>query len=166
MQVTIPIHSVVDVITNSSSVIYTQAAASAATVARKIVNEILAVAGVQGKTADDLFNFDIQIMPDDLQEWLNYYAETDDPGFPNGKALQEARELGTGSYQERNQRVQDWLDVNRPAVLEFLNDRGASDWDDYPRLVPNLVITTKSGSEIELSKSVLRMFSIEASYNG
>jgi len=105
-------------------------------------------------------------MPDDLQEWLNYYAETDDPGFPNGKALQEARELGTGSYQERNQRVQDWLDVNRPAVLEFLNDRGASDWDDYPRLVPNLVITTKSGSEIELSKSVLRMFSIEASYNG
>lgn len=52
----IPIHSLVDVITNSSSVIYTTATNQAAEIMKLVINEILKMAGSE-ETADSLFVF-------------------------------------------------------------------------------------------------------------
>jgi len=57
-QIAIPIHSIIDVITNSSTEIYTNTHSKSIEYAKDLINEILDAAG-SDKTADDLFEFEI-----------------------------------------------------------------------------------------------------------
>jgi len=58
-EIRVPVHSLVDVITNSSSVIYTEATSAAGQLAKEVINEVLERAG-SDKTADDLFAISLQ----------------------------------------------------------------------------------------------------------
>ena len=70
------LHSSVDLITNSSTVIFTYSEGSLGSV-KELVNEMLKVFGYEGKTFDDFFYAETFIEDDD------YYSETEyDFGFP------------------------------------------------------------------------------------
>lgn len=58
-QIRIQLHSFVDVITNSSTVIYCQCNDKAVDSTKEMINEFLKVAG-SDKTADDLFTFKLE----------------------------------------------------------------------------------------------------------
>jgi hypothetical protein len=62
-------HSVVDVITNSSTVIYTQAGEGTISAIKEMVNALLAL-GESDLTADDLFNFELS--DEEVNDWTGY----------------------------------------------------------------------------------------------
>jgi len=163
MQITIPIHSIVDVITNSSSVIYTEATDNAIQIAKSIVDEILALGG-SDKTADDLYDFKYQVLPDDVLDWALDDAESGLEGIPDPDGITAFENLKP--YEVRRKAAQVWVDKNRKELYEWFNEQGVSDWDDYPRYTQNLIITTKDGVEFPFSDKVLSMFSQSASYDG
>lgn len=68
------LHSVVDVITNSSTVIYTYQNGSV-NPAKELINEMLKLVGVTDKTADDLFYF--AVLPDEGDLFYRIEDETD-----------------------------------------------------------------------------------------
>jgi hypothetical protein len=59
MRVVIPIHSFVDLITNSSTEIFVEANAETVKTVKALVNELLKIAASELK-ADDLFNFELK----------------------------------------------------------------------------------------------------------
>lgn len=69
----IKLHSVVDVITNSSTVIYTYQNGSIEP-AKELINEMIKLAGIEGKTADDLFTFEIE--QEERGEWDNWEPDS------------------------------------------------------------------------------------------
>jgi len=75
-KVIIPIHSFVDLITNSSSEIFVQADENTVKAIKKLVNDLLTVGGGQ-VTADDLFTFDIVYCCQD-KDWEDVYFTEDE----------------------------------------------------------------------------------------
>ena len=65
------IHSVVDLITNSSTVIYTQAHEGTIKTVKEIINIILKLGGNETLTADDLFTFALE----KEESWHDYYED-------------------------------------------------------------------------------------------
>lgn len=63
----IPVHSVSDLITNSSSTTYTMATDGTIKCVKEIVNSFLAVAG-STKTADDMFEFSLKEELDEFDD--------------------------------------------------------------------------------------------------
>ena len=64
----IPVHSVVDVITNSSTMIYTGATDEAVSAVRAIINHVLLEAG-SDKRVDDLYDVKFVKWDDDDDDW-------------------------------------------------------------------------------------------------
>ena len=71
------IHSIVDVITNSSTVIYTYQDNSIEP-AKELVNEMLKLSGITDKTADDIFCFNVLY---NLEVLHDLYHDNIDPGY-------------------------------------------------------------------------------------
>ena len=68
----IQFHSVVDVITNSSTVIYTRAKSNAIGMLRQLVNALMAATS-SDLTADDMFEFKLETVPKDYV-WNDFRA--------------------------------------------------------------------------------------------
>jgi hypothetical protein len=68
----IPIHSFVDIITNSSSEVFVEATAKTVEGIKKLVNSIILAAGGIA-TADDLFVFDVVYPCTTLGDWKEVY---------------------------------------------------------------------------------------------
>lgn len=75
----IKLHSVTDLITNSSTVIFTYSGGTIEPL-KEMINEILKTFGVE-KTCDDLF--DTVILKDDWYDYRDYFSENDRE-FPEG----------------------------------------------------------------------------------
>lgn len=71
----IKIHSVVDVITNSSTTIYTMAGAGTIKTIKLMVDSILTIAGSDLK-AEDMFDFELEVAGEGDFRWDKWYSET------------------------------------------------------------------------------------------
>lgn len=79
----ISVESIIDIITNSSTEIYTFPSDHAGDLLKKIINQILKEAGTD-KTFDDLF--EIEKVPndyveDEFKDWVSYECKEDFPGL-------------------------------------------------------------------------------------
>ncbi len=96
---TIPIHSVIDVITNSSSEIFVAADKSTITAIRKLVDNIIGAAsngeGI-GATADDLFTFDVVYCCTDGEYEEVYLTKAETKA--KRKEIEEITDDQTGKY--------------------------------------------------------------------
>lgn len=79
----LPLHSFVDLITNSSTEIYVSAHDKTISAAKAMVNKVLAAAG-SDKIADDLFDFKLTVSSVDEETWedVEYDAKS-----PEGKKV-------------------------------------------------------------------------------
>jgi hypothetical protein len=148
--ISVPIHSVVDVITNSSTVIYTHARDGADKVAREMIQEILDLGG-STLSVDDLF--DIRIVSDftDGREFVEYDAlETilieelgiTEPEYEDGMGWEKEEKIRKKFVEKHKDRIDKWLEGN-PTRYE------------YPYVLPKLVITTKDGKETKLTAAIM-----------
>ena len=78
MKLTIPIHSFVDLITNSSTEIYVEATESTVSAIKELVNSLLK-AGGSTLTCDDLFTISLSKSREDLSEDENVEEYWDTP---------------------------------------------------------------------------------------
>lgn len=136
----IKFHSVVSLITNSSTVIFTYQDGSIAP-AKELINEMLKLSGVEDKTADDVFYFGV-FCDDDV------YFERD------GSLPDDCPELvgrwGTPEYKESETIRNEWFNklvnsilkdgVEKPEWMKNAEngESSYSDWapDSYLYLVP------------------------------
>ena len=72
-EIKLNLHSIVDVITNSSTMVYIMATTKSIDLAKKFINKILTFSG-SDKTADDLFDFSIEIN-DEKYLYTDYLAD-------------------------------------------------------------------------------------------
>lgn len=142
-QLVIPIHSVVDIITNSSTVIYTGTQDSAKSAIRNIINHILEQAG-SDKEALDLYDIkvvgtgDMEI--DDLLDQRGIYYK-----YPN--------------YNEEYKKLENELGVAFEQIKTEFADSGA-----YPK--SSLVVTPKNDAQDDYVTQMLGMlFYVEEGYN-
>jgi len=89
----IPIHSVVDVITNSSTVVYTHATQATIRACKTIINGLLSL-GDAPFDADDLFTFELVEEYDDT----NLVVQTRDPDNEVASEVAEALQQLVGTY--------------------------------------------------------------------
>lgn len=163
MEMRIPVHSIVDVITNSSTVIYTEAHSNTVEMAKTLFSEILEAAG-SPLTADDVFDFSTQVLPDgDLGEWLD---EIESDGHPDDISawVREIEEIA--GWKERTDRAKELAEQNKDRILEYLNELGESDWDDYPKRLLHLVVKTKDGKDFPFMEKFEALFAITAYRDG
>lgn len=111
----IPVHSFVDVITNSSSEIYVSAGKSTVKAIKELVNNILLIAGSK-QTADDLFNIDITFRVDYSENGKykqEYFTNEEiEAGIEAGKFEEDdvRRTAGEGDYEVSYLRVTPKID--------------------------------------------------------
>lgn len=175
----IPVHSIVDVITNSSSVIYTEAKDNSIALAKDIIDSVLKAAG-SDKTADDVFNFSVTVYPDDLFEYLSdkidYVEDEDDDDakefvdrIPNLSVLKKAldydnfrKKNGDPDYDKREAALKAWENDNKEAIAALFKGVESNVQEGMPA---TLVVTTKDGVDIEFAKNAVAMFDISESSN-
>lgn len=136
-------HSVVDVITNSSTVIYTYQNGCVAP-AKELVNEVLKLSGITDKTADDIFYYGV--FCDDEQ----YFNQLERKGTETPEDYPEVKgSWGTPERKETEALRQKWFDdlvlkimkgeIKQPEWMDNAEKaQGWSDWapDSYLVLVP------------------------------
>ena len=157
----IPIHSVVDLITNSSTVIYTQASNNAIKTAKEIINLVLKEAGT-GQDADDLFDFRVVYRPVDLVDWLSWEAPTETGILPNAQDLRAARD--NKDYFTRSKAILKYSQDNRDALEEYFDNWPPGRRED--EFHDKLIITTKAGADTKFADKALSMFIIDSEYDG
>jgi len=111
----IRVHSVVDVITNSSTVVYTMASRGTINAIEAMVDSILEATGYD-RRADDLFEFKLAYDEDMVQDWRKEHLTGLDPDF------------GEKSWRERGVILEqmkldppDWWDDYEPSDYEYEN---------------------------------------------
>jgi hypothetical protein len=133
----IAVHSVVDVITNSSTVVYTTASQSTINTIELIVDSVLARAGSNLK-ATDLFEFKIAYDPDRVHQWR---WET----WLDRHATPEQRNLG---WYEKSKLYAKFEKGDPP---EWWDDyKPSDDWDDFESIY--VEVTAKREEDEELAK--------------
>lgn len=151
MEITITVDSMIDLITNSSTEIYTFPSGDAEKLIKKMVDGILKEAGTE-KKFDDLF--EIQSVP-------SQYAEDE---FSSWIWDNKAEELGYDRILNPinfDELMKEKPELKAKYWAEYVKTR-----DDCDRRCEELVIKSKSGAPVEIMKVVSQIFDTEAIYNG
>jgi len=111
----IRVHSAVDVITNSSTVVYTMAGPSTIKAIKALVDGILEAAGYN-RRADDLFEFKLAYDEDRVCEWREEHLSGLDPDF----AEKGWKERGV-ILEQMKLDPPDWWDDYEPDGYEYEN---------------------------------------------
>ena len=161
MQICIPVHSVVDVITNSSSVIYTEALGNSVTIMTELINEIL-VMGESSKTAEDLFDISNQKLPaDGLVDWIRYGDAMDDEDLPsNIMAILKEMDEFEGDYAAQSALARELADKHSSELYEYFNTKD-DDCGEMPTVLNHLIVKTKAGVDTKFADRILSMFESE-----
>ena len=148
----IPIHSFVDTITNSSTVIYVQCHNKTIELTKNLINTLLKIAG-SAKTADDLFLF--RISPTD------YYKEM----FIENEAekLMADDNIGEDAVYEKAEEQYEYYLMNP--------SKRPSDWGEHTEYGWNMeqleLIPIKEDQEtINLTSTIESIFSIDGTRDG
>ena len=130
--VKIPIHSLIDLITNSSTEIFVHSESSLQP-CKDLIDELLVVWGMPGQKWNDLFDLKIEKDLSQLESWLEYYV------YENGDEPEELEEIvGTDKdISKKAKKLSDYLS-NNPAP-QWLEDMDGFDY----HIGSNLVITAK-----------------------
>jgi len=148
----IPVHSVVDVITNSSTVIYVQATDSTIKLAKELIDSILKVAN-SDKTADDLFEFSIEPGEGWLDDRIDEYMEEHEIEFEG--------EYGSDKYKRQHDEI-------AKKIIEE-HDDGDTKYEDYNGWYDNRLIIKSKGEDrftLDLTEKVKRIFEIDGERDG
>lgn len=165
------LHSVVDVITNSSTVIYTYQDGSVDP-AKALVNEVLKLQGITDKTADDIFYYGVFCDDEQYFEILNEKGRDNQPeDYPRVTGS-----YGTPERTEADALRQKWFDdivlkvmKGEMARPEWMSDaesaHGWSEWapDSYLVLVTKDETYTALGNKI---KALLNSVSADGGRDG
>jgi len=163
------VHSMVDVITNSSTEIYIFMKGNAVETAYEILNEILKIAD-SDKKAEDLF--DISIEPMDW-EYISdvYWDDLCDDRIPSGIATEEEKKLleeNTGEYSYGREAIVPFL-KNHPEIAKEYTEDIEDGWGGFNRAAETkLLIKSKNEDKntLDIFDKFMSLFNIEASRNG
>jgi len=144
-------HSIVDVITNSSSVVYTSCTSSTIEHMKEIVNSILK-AGGSDKVADDLYKFKI-VPSENAQERAMNYIDSH-PESVGAKKI--------NSWKEAEKYVDDMME--KDTLKKFIDDNSVFDYDNF--YTDALVMKCKTPEGEDFIKNIYSLFSHEGSYDG
>jgi hypothetical protein len=121
------IHSVVDVITNSSTVIYTYQSGCVSP-AKDLINEVLKLSGVD-KKADDVFCFAVFC---DNERYSEEYGDMPED-YPKAEGKWDSDE-----YKEGIKKQEEWLENLKTSIIkgeiekpEWMEEHEKSDYDSW-----------------------------------
>lgn len=141
-----------DIITNSSSVVYSEASSPATLHA--VFNEVLGLVGHQGKSED---LFDIYEVPSRLEEADEYVDDFFDVFGVDEDAYESA------SWTERGKMI---MEAGLRLIKEGkLDSEMFRDQDSYG-LDSSYLVVLKDGTETEIGKRLNGLFDTTASYDG
>lgn len=126
------LHSIVDIITNSSSVIYTYVNPHHEKIIYNAINNLLESIGID-KTAEELFDIKISISDSRLEEleweWNDSFSDEEKQEYNNSfEAYKLAEGLRTSGY-EGDDKIIDIYD-KKGNKIDFINDIiAAYDWE-------------------------------------
>ena len=150
---------ITDIITNSSSVVYSYA--YGANAFYKLVNELLQEIGVD-KKAEDLY--DVYVIADKLLDYPEELFEDDPDKFEEFFGV-TSEEWDDMSWDEERKLIEKAISEKSPEELEKMSDEIPENYDGFAAET-SYFIRTKDGRESALTNSVLSLFSHEASYDG
>lgn len=167
-EIKIKIHSLVDVITNSSTVIYVQSTDNTIKYAKDLINSLLEATN-SDKKADDLFtfHFDIDrdeeiesIVNDDFEAIIDIedeFIQLDQP-----TTIKELREM---SSADQDKTLNLLLDKIRDGKISPYSGYGSDSYDWDTR---SLLITPKNNDKktINLTEQFQKIFNIDGSRDG
>lgn len=156
--ITINFHSFVDIITNSSTVIFTYV--NSIDAVKEFINEVIANFPGVTVTADELYEFKEVVNPDSLEGPIEEVLEDED--HPQYEALTKIyddpayKDTWSGKWNAMKEYAQDNLDVSN-----------LDHWSGYP-LETQLRITPKQSTErrTDLGALLEKVFSHEAFRDG
>ncbi len=165
MELIVSIHSMIDVITNSSTELFIVMNNNAVKGMYEILNNVLEIAG-SNKKAEDLF--DISIEPNLNMVFQQYVEEFVYPEYHEG-SKEKFTELDKNLLEEYN-KIKDWKEKDNFAskrIIPYLRDSGK--WRDFnvgyeeQELQTSLKITPKNENlvNIDLWKKIEKLFYIQ-----
>jgi len=162
MKVIIPIHSVIDVITNSSTEIFTNASSNSPKLMKDVINSILQVAGCD-KTADDLFDIELKTVPSDIgciierAEENEYQFSVEPPDY-----------YDYNNWSKHNAALETWYE-NLPDEQkdDMIDAYGECDYESPPLFNDVLIVKSKDGTvDNNMTNTILEMLDQDAWRNG
>lgn len=169
------IHSVVDVITNSSTTIYTYQNSINAT--KALVQEILKLTGETDKSPDDVFYYGVFCTTYDYIEFINdsvfeYYFDAEDINEEELENLKRLSELSSKELLSEIDKIKEGImksEIKKPYFFELVEDPGTR--GDYESLAPStklhlIVKNEKYNAIAETIKNMLNSISADGLYNG
>lgn len=153
MQFRIPVHSIIDVITNSSTEIFTTATKKSMEFAKELIDEILS-AGGSNKKAEDLFEFKLFYTDDSYENiFENYYDFLKDEEREKDSRIFN-NYIEEESYEELLKRRLNIIENDSSYEV----DEDMKDYYGYPAITYDLIITYKGEErELPLWKNIFRM---------
>jgi hypothetical protein len=159
MQLVIKPHSVVDIITNSSTVIYTWAAANAKEMVEELIDEVLSNVTNMTLRASDFYDVEVRITDNAMESVVDQLLDEEDE---NITALYEQhKDLG---WKERTEKLVEYVRANysEDDLAEISSDPYGY---DYPPET-EIVVTSKQGIDSKIDKILAGLFEHAASRDG
>jgi hypothetical protein len=162
MRLVIRPHSVVDIITNSSTVIYTWAAANAVEMVEDLINEVLSNVTNMTLRADDFYDIEVRVTDNAMESVVDRLL--DDGEDEEIAALYEEytrRKLG---WQEKTKKLAEYVRANysEDDLERISSDPYGYDW--MPET--EIVVTSKQGIESKIDKILAGLFEHDAIRDG
>lgn len=164
-QITINVHSFVDLITNSSSEIFVEASASTITAIKKMLTNVLA-AGGSTKTADDLFTFDLGYEVTDTKDYDTVYVSK-----AEFKKIEKAWEEYEESKYSEDDETEGMSDVEKDERDAAKTPRYEPRYDESEFHNTRIVVTVKDEASKEAKAAaktlsdLTGLFNLEATMN-
>ena len=131
-------HSIVDIITNSSTVIYTGVTDNAVEAVKGIINDVLQSVG-SDKTADDLYDIDVV-------------------------SLDELEKLDEGAYESKEEYWRAYDNLQHDIETNLTKQVEVDFVDSSSHVGANIVVTSKIGSGKEISDLLAKIFLVREDY--
>lgn len=179
MEYKINIHSLVDVITNSSTVIYTWADEDSPNTLKEMIDEFLKITG-SDKTCDDLFEIRLEADTDKIRDMM--YEKEERDNYPEFKEYFEAEDHKDKvydklkntdienacehvEYQEARDKADD-IFYKSVAKIPYEKQMEMTD-DDYSYPTSNIILKVKdTGEDKDIHRLFRTLFSQEATRDG
>jgi len=161
-------HSIVDVITNSSTVVYVQTHDNTIKYAKELVNTLLKVAG-SDKKAEDLFDFYFDV---DREEEIEKLIGEEQ--FRDDNVIKAFKKLDNKLTEKKLEDMEDdEFDKVANKLLDKIVNKEIKPYDSYGRHddcwdEKELIIKSKDNNKltINLTEQIKNIFALDGSYNG
>lgn len=158
----IPVHSIVDIITNSSTVVYVNSTSNTIDYTKKFLNQIIKSVGVDGDV-DDYFDVTLELTESIALEWFENMDSGEIQELLEGYKKYKGVIYDDLKWEEQKTVLKDVS--NRIMIGEIKKpDRWGLDREDRDQR--ELFIKPKKGVPINLTKQVHEIFELEGSYDG